>query len=191
LGCYINYSANKALHQTPQTVTLSVPKNRQFATQLSWALYILRSSELSNRPFKELTDQFTSKLDEIAKRISKQPKTREEFNNTVSTTLYNLNDHLVRGNGELADIVAQKNGSSGNGWVTNLSELRSSYGLIYNLYQELVDKEKAIHRIERKAHTRALIFRFLTTLAIGAGVLIIYFIAQKLEIAMPLLRISA
>jgi hypothetical protein len=146
---------------------------------------------LSNRPFKELTDQFTSKIDEIAKRISKQPRTCEEFNNTVSTTLYNLNHHLVHDNGELADIVAQKGDSSGNGWVINLSELRSSYGLIYNLYQELVDQEKAIHRIERKAHTRALVFRFLTTLAIGAGVLIIYFIAQKLEIAMPLLRISA
>jgi hypothetical protein len=54
-----------------------------------------------------------------------------------------------------------------------------------------MDTEKAIHRIERKAHIRALIFRFLTTLLIGFGIMLVYYVAQKIGINMPLIKIPA
>lgn len=146
---------------------------------------------MKNRPFKELSDQALKKINEIATRAIRKPKTSDEYNSLVKTTLYNLNNHLDLHKGSLSDIVDQKDNQNGNGWVKNLSELRVSYNQVYTLNQELMNHEKAIHRIERKAHIRSLIFRFLTTLLIGFGVMLVYFSAQKLGINMPLLRVSA
>lgn len=146
---------------------------------------------MNSRPFKEFSNQLVAKIEEISVRAISKPKTRDKFDGKVKTMLYNLNNHLENHNGELADIVAQKDNQNGNGWVKDLGEIRTSYGQIYSLNQELMDTEKAIHRMERKAHVRALIFRFLTTLFIGAGVMIVYLVAQKLGVTMPLLRIAA
>jgi hypothetical protein len=105
--------------------------------------------------------------------------------------LYNIYVHLDIHKGELQDIKDQKDSQNGNGWVRNIGEVRQSYKRIHSLAQELLDEEKAISRIERKAHFRALVFRFLTTLSIGFGVMLVYFTAQYFGINMPLLRISA
>ena len=146
---------------------------------------------MNNRPFKELSSQLITKINEISNRVISKPKTKEEFNNKVKTMLFNLNNHLDYHNGSLEDIVAQKDSQNGNGWVKDMGEIRTSYGQIFSLNQELMNKEKAIHRVESKAHFRALIFRFLTTLFIGFGVMIVYLVAQMCGVTMPLLRIAA
>jgi len=145
---------------------------------------------MSSRPFINLSDKFIAKINEIKSRVIKGPKTPDEFNSTVKTMLYNLNNHLDLHKGDLKDIVGQKDSTNGNGWVKNLGEIRVCYNVVYSLNQELMNQEKAIDRIERRAHIRALIFRFLTTLFIGFGVMIVYLVAQKLGISMPLSKIS-
>ena len=146
---------------------------------------------MNSRPFKELSNQLIEKINEISTRAIYQPESREEFNGKVKTMLYNIHVHLDHHKGDLGDILEKTDSQNGNGWVKNLGEVRASYGKIYGLYQELIDKEKAINRVERKAHVRALIFRFLTTLFIGFGVMLVYLVAQKLGITMPLLRVAA
>lgn len=145
---------------------------------------------MTNRPFKELSNQLISKIEDIKQRAIYKPKTREEFSGSIDTMLYNLKNHLEN-NGDLKDIVDKKDSLSGRGWMKNIGDIRTSYGQIYGLNKELMDTEKAIHRIERKAHIRALIFRFLTTLLIGFGIMLVYYVAQKIGINMPLIKIPA
>ncbi|EHZ2746755.1 hypothetical protein M5225_004281 [Vibrio vulnificus] len=65
-----------------------------------------------------------------------------------------------------------------------------AYKDLYEYHQKLVDEEKLISRMERNAQLRNTFFRGLTTLVIGFSVMFVYFIAAKLEIPMPLLRIG-
>ena len=146
---------------------------------------------MTNRPFKELSTQLLSKIEEIKVRAISKPKSREEFSGSIDTMLYNLKNHLENNGGDLKDIVDKKDSSSGQGWVENIGRIRTSYGQIYGLNKELMDIEKAIHRIERKAHLRALIFRFLTTLLIGFGIMLVYYVAQEIGVNMPLIKIPA
>lgn len=144
---------------------------------------------LKNRPFKELSDKVIKKIQSVTS--SKSIKTPAEFKQSTDTMLYNLHVHLDYHKGELQDIKDRKDSSSGNGWVTNLADINQNYQVIYEQYQELIDEEKSIHRVENKAHKRALMFRFLTTLSIGFGVMLVYLVAQYFDIAMPLIRVSA
>ena len=144
---------------------------------------------LKNRPFKELSDKVIKKIQNVTSGNS--IKTPTEFSQTTDTMLYNLHVHLDYHKGDLQDIKSRKDSSSGNGWVTNLADINRNYKIIYDQHLELIDEEKSIHRVEKKAHVRALIFRFLTTLSIGFGVMLVYLVAQYFEVAMPLIRVSA
>jgi hypothetical protein len=144
---------------------------------------------MTNRPFKELSNQLVSKIEDIKLRAIYKPKSREEFSSSIDTMLYNLKNHLENNNADLKDIVDKKDALGGQGWIKNISEIRTSYGQIHGLNKELMDTEKAIHRIERKAHIRALMFRFLTTLLIGFGIMLVYYVAQKIGVNMPLIKI--
>jgi hypothetical protein len=146
---------------------------------------------LTNRPFKELSDRLLSKIEDINRRAIYKLKSREKFSDSIDTMLYNLKNHLESNGSDLKDIVDKKDSLSGQGWIKNIGEIRTSYGQIYVLNKELMDTEKTIHRIERKAHFRALIFRFLTTLFIGFGIMIVYYVAQEIGVNMPLIKIPA
>jgi hypothetical protein len=145
---------------------------------------------LNNRPFQKLSNRYISKLKHITSRATMHHREPEEFNDLTKTMLSNLHTHLDFNNGELQDIKDQKDNHMSNGWVSNLDDVRVSYKRIHTLAQELLDEEKAINRIERKAHFRALLFRFLTTIFIGFGVMLVYFTAQYFGINMPLLKVS-
>ncbi|WP_299006955.1 hypothetical protein [uncultured Shewanella sp.] len=144
---------------------------------------------MKNRPFQNLSDRYISKVQTI--RTLSKPKEPDEFNSLTKTMLNNIHTHLDYHKGDIKDIKDQKDNQNNNGWVANLGEVRQSYKRIHNLAQELLDEEKAINRIERKAHFRALLFRFLTTIFIGFGVMLVYFTAQHFGINMPLLKVSA
>ncbi|QPB82914.1 hypothetical protein CWC22_007895 [Pseudoalteromonas rubra] len=65
-----------------------------------------------------------------------------------------------------------------------------AYKKLYEHHQKLSDEETLITRMERNAQIRNVLFRSLTTLAIGFSIMLVYFVAHKLEIPMPLLRIG-
>lgn len=139
---------------------------------------------MKNRPFQKLSDRYIKK---IASLIKNKPKEPDEFNDITKRMLLHIYSHLADQNGVLQDIKEQK---STQAWVQNLREIKGSYAKLHTLTQELLDEEKSINRIERKAHFRALIFRFLTTIFIGFGVMLVYFTAQYFGINMPLLKVS-
>jgi hypothetical protein len=82
---------------------------------------------LTNRPFKELSNQLISKIKDIKQRVIYKSKTQEEFNRSIDTMLYNLKNYLEN-NGDLKDIVDKKDSLSGQGWMKNIGDIRTSYG---------------------------------------------------------------
>ena len=138
---------------------------------------------MSNRLYKALTDKYLekvkSKLDELSK-----PETPERYKATCNNTLNALYNHLKHTGSTIEDIKEKKvhdgqNNQSGS-WVYQLTNLQSQYNTLYKRYELIQSEEGAINRIENKAHVRALVFRFLTTLAIGFGIMIVYLIAANL-----------
>lgn len=70
------------------------------------------------------------------------------------------------------------------------NDVLKTYTSIYTQANRFVDEEKARLRLQAKGYFQAIVARFLTTLAIGAGVLITYAVADCLEITMPLIRFT-
>jgi len=123
---------------------------------------------MSSRPFKELSDKYLTKIKEIKSSVSYSPETPESFSRTV--------DNLL----EYQDNDTQNNSN----------DIKKEYRHLYNIHARYISEEHSIKRIENQAHRRALIFRFLTTLGIGFGIMLVYYVSQKLGINMPLLRFA-
>jgi len=143
---------------------------------------------LSNRPHKELTEKYLSKVVTLLNEVRDKPIMPDKFSSLTNSMLSNLHTHLTYHKGEISDIKERKC-TTENGWTSNLSKINSEYNKLHNLYEKLKDEEITIRRIENQAHTRALIFRFLTTLSIGFGIMLVYWVAQQLNINMPLLKL--
>lgn len=141
---------------------------------------------MSNRPHQALSEKMISAKDKITTAFIRQPKNSEEFNNLTNTLLYNITNHLTKLGGNPEDIKELR--GDDRGWIKNMSEVRTNYGSLYRAYENLIAEEKIINRIETRAHLRALLFRFLTTVAIGAGVILTYYFAHKWGVPMPLSR---
>jgi hypothetical protein len=71
------------------------------------------------------------------------------------------------------------------------AQLLKAYGDLIDHYNKLIDEENLISRMERKAQIRNTIFRGITTLVIGFSIMLVYAMAAKWGIAMPLLRFGA
>lgn len=56
-------------------------------------------------------------------------------------------------------------------------------------YEELYNNEKTMKRLSTTESFKALSFRIATTLGVGLSIMFIYWLAYKLEIPMPLLRL--
>ncbi|MFA0338923.1 hypothetical protein [Vibrio breoganii] len=69
------------------------------------------------------------------------------------------------------------------------SDVVRVYDSLYRTYTELTEEEALINRMERRAHIRNTLFRGITTLVIGFSIMLVYWAAAKLEIAMPLMRL--
>ena len=139
------------------------------------------------RPYQELSEGFMEKRNEIVNRFVKSPKNTKDFKNNLDTMLFNITIYLTSHKGKPEDI---KNRSDTNPhiWTDNLNQIHTQYGALYNAYKQLTEEENIINRIETRAHLRALLFRFLTTLAIGACVMLVYYLSHKWNIPMPLSR---
>ena len=64
-----------------------------------------------------------------------------------------------------------------------------AYNTLYKHHELFTNEEQLIRRMERNSQIRNTFFRALTTLSIGFSVMIVYWVAAKCEIAMPLMRI--
>jgi hypothetical protein len=142
---------------------------------------------VTNRPYKELSDKFISKVKDAYERRVRPNDPPGEFNRRLEVLISSISNHL-NGGGSINDLE-EANRNQHLTWAKNLGGIRQEYAKLYNMHKNLTDEETAIKRIERNAHITALIFRFFTTLGIGIGVLIIYYIAQKIGITMPLIRL--
>jgi len=65
------------------------------------------------------------------------------------------------------------------------------YRSLYDHHHALINEEKLISRMERKAQIRNTFFRGITTLVIGFSIMAVYYTASELGINMPLLRFGA
>ena len=70
-----------------------------------------------------------------------------------------------------------------------LNQVNASYSYIHSRYHKLIEEEKLIGRMERKAHIRNTFFRGLVTLVIGFSIMLVYWVASCLKIAMPLMKL--
>lgn len=74
-------------------------------------------------------------------------------------------------------------GSLQDNYISDISDLRK-------MASELLDTEKAQRRLSTIESFKALIFRILTTIGVGFSILLVYWIAGKIPVAMPLLRVG-
>jgi len=139
------------------------------------------------KPFNELSGKFLKTVNDRINRMVHKPKKPEEFKKTTKTMLNNIAVHIERNKGSIEHLKTEISHDT-EGWVKNLRTIRGNYTVLYDIYSDLINEEKAINRIETKAYVRALFFRFLTTLGIGFGIMLIYYLAQKWGINMPLMR---
>jgi len=142
---------------------------------------------MTARPYQALTEKMLNTKNKIVGSFVRSPKSAEDFNNLTNTLLYNITNHLTNLGGKPEDIREMRS-DRGSDWTQNMSDVRSGYVALYRAYENLINEEKIINRIETRAHIRALLFRFLTTLAIGAGIMITYYLAHKWSIPLPFSR---
>ena len=141
-----------------------------------------------DRPHQNLSEKFIAKVDRLTD--GKYIPDAARFETNLRALLVKFAEQTDR---EAISTEAQKNVSNtpgSNSWEKSFTTFRSDFRRLHSLYQRILDEEAAIKRIETKAHRRAVFYRFLTTLAIGAGIMITYFVAQKLGINMPLIRVG-
>ena len=150
---------------------------------------ITKYTAMKNRPFKELTNRYVEKAKNVKEEYFYSPKKPEEFSNSLNSALRNLHRHLLQNSKNIETVINPRAHNTKIQWEKDFNSLEANYKNLHKLFFKLADEEKAILRIERKAHVTALFFRFLTTVGIGFGIMFVYYVAQELEIAMPLLRI--
>ena len=75
-------------------------------------------------------------------------------------------------------------GSLQESYISDISDLRE-------VASELLDTEKAQRRLSTIESFKALIFRILTTIGVGFSILLVYWIAAKIPVAMPLIRVGS
>lgn len=136
---------------------------------------------MDNHKFKNLYQPVIDRIAEF-KMVGNQILSVDDFKEERETMLYNLQSQLVS-QGAIKSL--ERSGQ----WHNDLQSMVSKYALLHSRYSTLVKEEATIARMDRRAHIRATFFRFLTTLGIGFGVMIVYWVAGLCNVAMPLMRI--
>jgi hypothetical protein len=67
--------------------------------------------------------------------------------------------------------------------------VNQAYNNLYHHHDRFTKEESLINRMERKSQLRNTFFRGITTLTIGFSIMLVYWVASILGIAMPLLRV--
>ena len=141
-----------------------------------------------NRPYEKLSGKYIEYMKKCISSLSRSIDSENDFVRKTNDLTTKISEE-IEARTLSPEMLKNQESRANNGWTKNFNELRQSYSLLYRKYTQLIDEEKSIHRIERKSHIRALVFRFLTTLAIGFAIMIVYFVAGVWSIQMPLLRL--
>jgi superoxide dismutase len=143
---------------------------------------------MSIRPYQYLSEKFFLATERAKEFISKGTSPAQ-YNSHMDSMLRKLNEqhnHPLK----QSDIDKINQNTSSNSWQNEARKMRGAFHSLHNKYVTVLSEEKAIERIEKKAHRRALFYRILTTLGIGFSIMIVYWVAGKLGIKMPLMRMG-
>lgn len=123
----------------------------------------------------------------ITGKISFTADPQDKFRKRIDTMLFNQCVALSEEKATPEDI---KNRQADSGkWVENLNEIELQYNKLYSRWSMMNEQEKYSLSIETRASRIALVYRFLTTIAVGLGIMGIYWLAHILCIPMPLMRV--
>lgn len=123
----------------------------------------------------------------ITGKISFSADSGDKFKQRIDTMLLNQCIALSEEKATPEDIKNRKAGSGG--WVENLNEIEMEYKKLHSRWSMMNEQEKYSLSIETRASRIALVYRFLTTIAVGLGIMGIYGLAHYLGIPMPLMRV--
>lgn len=152
---------------------------------------------MANRPFQNLSDRYLSKIKSI--KHTKRPMSSEEFALSIESLVRNICIRVKNDEGVTKPLLEElknetpKAGESHKlkaGWRNDYIKILDSYESLDREWQHAYLEKHAIKKIETSAYIRALFFRTLTTLSIGFSIMLIYFIAAKWGIPMPLSKLS-
>lgn len=124
---------------------------------------------------------------DINDRISFSADSGDQFKRRITTMLSNQYNALSQKKATPEDIKNRTH-SSGS-WVANLNEIEMQYLKLHSRWSMMNEQEEYSLSIERRANRIALVYRFLTTIAVGLGIMGIYGLAHYLGIPMPLMRL--
>lgn len=126
-----------------------------------------------------------SNKDRIDKPSGRVPTSPEHFNNDSKSLMGKIRDHANQHNFDPEDFVNQTSPNT-NGWLKHLNRLQGSYKHTYEHFQDMSDEAKLLARLDAEAHRRAVFYRVLSTALIGLTIMGIYWLANCLDIPMPL-----
>lgn len=140
---------------------------------------------------QQLINKHLSNVNEFRK-IMGSYYSLEHFSEELNELIQQVNNHVKAQNGKVEDIVSPIDSKQDIILAIRLKKrMIDNYRKISTFNQKITEEENSIHRIERKSYIRALVFRTLTTLSIGLGILFIYWLAQHYGINLPLMRVGA
>ncbi len=139
---------------------------------------------MADRKFKHLSDKL---IDETKNFAGTDPIDSDIFRREFYSMFRIMKGQNPDGITDF-DIEHLNSSASSSTWQKQAVTLIVHYQTLYKRYKDMMDHEKSILRVEAKAHRQAVFYRFLTTLAIGFGVMLIYFLADSWGIKLPLIR---
>ncbi len=146
---------------------------------------------MTNKAFRHISEIFQDKAKNY-KRYN-QPTDANysiDLNNLIEQVAVEAsksNDHKL--------LVSALNNNISNIGGTPVANIRTAKNKLITAYRSTTEELKYLHneeetimRIEAKAHRQSVIYRFLTTLVIGAGILLTYWIGGYFDIELPAMR---
>lgn len=143
-----------------------------------------------NRPFKHLCDRFKNYITEDPQNRAKNITSTEDFEIRINDILNNAIAVLNTTDNDINSLRQALDGELTSTSYQHLLAARTTahtnYESLHRLYEDLINEEKLINRIETKAYRRATLYRTITTALIAGVILSTYWIAAANNIQMPL-----
>lgn len=140
---------------------------------------------MTNRPMKHVSELWSKLISGLG--MGKGDLTSpDEFKKRMNTLFFNISVALDD-RGRTSEDIKNRNGNEG--WIANANDIEREYATAYRYWKAFSDEEQYCLLIEKRANRIALFYRFLTTIAVGLGIMLIYGLAHGLGIPMPLMRV--
>lgn len=149
---------------------------------------------------RRMRDKLAGEIEKRLQMVLKEIKTPEEFQTDVDSAAYNMMQTLKNelASGKISvdkfqrtnptELVSRFSKSTNNS--PNIDDVVAPYKLIHTVYVDLINIRKQEARASTIDHLKFLGFRILTGIGIASVILATGYIAQCLEIPLPLLKIA-